>query len=198
MILLIDNYDSFVHNLARYFRRLGFDTRTIRNDRLRIDEIRALQPQAIIISPGPCTPNEAGIALDAVRALAGVFPMLGVCLGHQVIVQALGGEIIRAREPVHGRASWIYHDESPLFAGIESPFSACRYHSLIARRESLPSCLRVTAWTDDQTIMAVQHVSLPMVGVQFHPESVLTGHGLTLLSNFLRHCGLTSSCGAAR
>ena len=186
MILLLDNYDSFVHNLARYVRRLGFATRTVRNDSVSFDEIRGLSPQAIIISPGPCTPNEAGISLEVVRKLAAEIPMLGVCLGHQAIVQAFGGEIVRAAEPVHGRTSLIHHDGSFLFAGISNPFSACRYHSLIARRESLPTCLKITAWTDDRTIMAVKHKSFPTVGIQFHPESVLTRDGMTLLENFFR------------
>ncbi len=184
MILLIDNYDSFVHNLARYVRRLGFETRTVRNDCVTLDEIRGLRPEAIVISPGPCTPNEAGISLNVVRELAAEIPMLGVCLGHQAIAQAFGGDIIRAAEPVHGRTSSIFHDNSPLFVGISNPFSACRYHSLIARRESLPACLKVTAWTDDGTIMAIRHDSLPTIGIQFHPESVLTRDGVTLLKNF--------------
>ncbi len=228
MILLIDNYDSFVHNLARYVRRLGFATQVIRNDRLSLPEIReftrcvehravrgspdpapstttrrpSVEPgaesddprsarlQAIVISPGPCTPNEAGISLALIREVAGEIPILGVCLGHQAIVQAFGGDIVRAEEPVHGRTSLIHHDGSPLFAGMANPFHACRYHSLIARRESLPVCLEITAWTDDGTIMAVRHRSLPVVGIQFHPESVLTLDGMTLLENAFDSLGL--------
>jgi anthranilate synthase/aminodeoxychorismate synthase-like glutamine amidotransferase len=186
MIVLIDNYDSFVHNLARYFRRLGQATLVVRNDAVDLNGIRALRPRGLAISPGPCTPNEAGISLDVVRELAGELPLLGVCLGHQVIVQAFGGEIVRAPEPVHGRASLVCHDNSPLFSGIGNPFSACRYHSLVASRDSLPPGLHVTAWTDDGTIMAVQHGTLPVYGLQFHPESVLTRDGLKLLSNFTK------------
>ncbi len=192
MILLLDNYDSFVHNLARYVRRLGFATRTVRSDVVSLDEIRGLSPQAIIISPGPCTPNEAGISLEVVRKLAAEIPLLGVCLGHQAIVQAFGGEIVRAAEPVHGQTSLIHHDGSSLFTGISNPFSACRYHSLIARRESLPACLKITAWTDDRTIMAVKHESFYNVGIQLHPESVLTRDGVTLLENFFRGIGVKS------
>jgi anthranilate synthase/aminodeoxychorismate synthase-like glutamine amidotransferase len=192
MILLIDNYDSFVHNLARYVRRCGFATQVIRNDQISIDDVRGLAPQAILISPGPCTPNEAGISLSLVQELSGAFPLIGICLGHQAIVQALGGEIVRANEPVHGRSSLIHHDGSELFEGVPSPFPACRYHSLIARREGLPECLEINAWTEDGTIMGVRHRRLPVLGLQFHPESVLTLDGMTILRNGLSTLGIGS------
>ena len=156
-------------------------------------EIRALRPRAILISPGPCTPNEAGISLEVIREMATEVPLLGVCLGHQAIVQAFGGQIVRAAEPVHGRTSLIYHDGSPLFAGIANPFPACRYHSLIAQRASLPTCLEVIAWTEDETVMAVRHRSLPVIGIQFHPESVLTQDGVTLLENIFSSIGLRAA-----
>lgn len=193
MILLIDNYDSFVHNLARYVRRLGHSTQVIRNDRLSIDEIRRMNPTAIVISPGPCTPNEAGATLDVIRGLAGEFRMLGVCLGHQAIVQAFGGKIVRGVEPVHGRTSLIYHDGSSLYAGVDNPFVAARYHSLVAQRDNLPECLRIRAWTDEGVIMGVEHDSLPIVGVQFHPESVLTRDGQRILENFFDGASLARS-----
>lgn len=192
MVLVIDNYDSFVHNLARYVRRLGFPTQVVRNDAVSIDQIREWHPEALILSPGPCTPNEAGISLAAVRELSGEVPMLGVCLGHQAIVQAMGGEIVRAQAPVHGRTSMIYHDGSSLFAGIASPFPACRYHSLIARRENLPTCLQTIAATEDGTIMAVKHLDYPLVGIQFHPESVLTRDGMTFLTNYFSELPLAA------
>ncbi len=193
MILLIDNYDSFVHNLARYFRMLGRRTKVVRNDQADIDRIAGTPPCAIVISPGPCTPDQAGMSLALVERLAHRFPILGVCLGHQVIAQAFGGRIVRAREPMHGRASQIYHDQSKMFRGIGIPFSAARYHSLIVQRDSMPLEIAVTAWADDGTVMAIQHRELPVVGLQFHPESILTGHGLHLLQNFLdQFCGVAS------
>jgi len=192
MILLIDNYDSFVHNLARYLEELGTTTRVVRNDAASVDDVLRSSPQAIIISPGPCSPKEAGISVDLVRRCVGRIPLLGVCLGHQAIAEALGGRIIRAREPVHGRTSWIRHHDTPLFQGIPDPFLATRYHSLVVDRESVPGELAVTAWTDDGVVMALEHRQHPVYGVQFHPESVLTQYGHTLLANFLRLAGLGS------
>ncbi|GAA4420726.1 aminodeoxychorismate/anthranilate synthase component II [Bremerella cremea] len=191
MILVIDNYDSFVHNLARYFRQLGQKTVVRRNDAITLEEIKSLKPDAIVLSPGPCTPNESGICLDVVRQLGATVPILGVCLGHQAIFAALGGDVVRATAPMHGRSSPITHDEAKLFAGLPSPFSVGRYHSLVAERSSLPDCLRIDAETEDGTIMAVSHVEWPLVGVQFHPESVLTDHGYAMLANFLRLAGQT-------
>ncbi len=185
MILLIDNYDSFVHNLARYFRVLGCRTRVIRNDQTDIESIRKLSPTAIVLSPGPCTPSESGICLDIVSELQQQFPILGICLGHQAIVQAFGGEIVRAAWPFHGRASQIWHNGTGVFNDIKNPFQVGRYHSLIADAASMPDELTTIAKTKDHVAMAVQHVRLPIVGLQFHPESVLTENGLTLLQNFL-------------
>jgi anthranilate synthase component 2 len=190
MVLLIDNYDSFVHNLARYLRRLGVETVVRRNDAVTVAEIRALAPAAIVLSPGPCTPSEAGVVLEVVRQLAGVMPMLGVCLGHQAIAQAFGGQIVRAAEPMHGRTSEVFHDGSGLFAGLPSPLVACRYHSLVAEENTLPRELRVTARTLDGTIMALEHREWPVCGVQFHPEAILTQGGYRLLANFLRLGGI--------
>lgn len=190
MILVIDNYDSFVHNLARYFRQLGQETVVRRNDAISLDEVRDLNPTAIVLSPGPCTPNESGICLELVVQLGESIPMLGVCLGHQAIVAALGGKIVRADRPMHGRASQINHGGEGLFNALPSPLQVGRYHSLVAEAESLPSSLRIEAQTDDGTIMAVSHQSWPLVGVQFHPESVLTEHGYAMLNNFLRTAGV--------
>lgn len=192
MILVIDNYDSFVHNLARYFRQLGTETLTVRNDAIDADKIRELSPDAIIISPGPCSPDEAGISLDIVRTFAQSIPILGVCLGHQAIVQAMGGKIIRAWQPMHGRASEITHSGSPLFKEVADTFSVGRYHSLVAESNSLPDQLKVTSRTSDGVVMSVQHESLPVVGVQFHPESILTEHGHQILKNFLAIAGVTT------
>jgi anthranilate synthase/aminodeoxychorismate synthase-like glutamine amidotransferase len=186
MILVIDNYDSFVHNLARYFRQLGCETVVVRNDQIDAAVVRKINPQAIVISPGPCTPNKAGYSIDAVKEFGSVLPILGICLGHQAIVQALGGTIRLANEPVHGRQSSIQHFGSPMFRGIKKSFDAGRYHSLVASIADLPDSLRVTARTDDGTIMAVEHKSLPLVGLQFHPESILTECGYQLLINFLK------------
>ena len=185
MILLIDNYDSFVHNLARYVGELGRDRRVVRNDAITIDEISAAQPQAIIISPGPCTPNEAGISLDVVRRLGARTPILGVCLGHQCVGQVYGGEVKRAQRPVHGSTSLIHHNGESLFEGLPNPLQAARYHSLIVE---LPddSELDVTATSENGEIMAVAHRRHPVFGVQFHPESVLTEHGHAQLANFFR------------
>ncbi len=195
MIILVDNYDSFVYNLARYFERLGQRTRVVRNDAATADEIAAWQPDAIVLSPGPCTPNEAGCSMDVVRQLAGHLPILGICLGHQTIGAAFGGSIVRAHEPVHGRASEIFHTGESVFAGLLSPLVACRYHSLVIEPASLPAELQATAWTDDGTIMAVAHRALPIVGLQFHPESILTDTGYDLLAAFLRIAGLAISAG---
>lgn len=193
MIVLVDNYDSFVFNLARYLERLGQCTRVVRNDAASADEIADLRPDAIVLSPGPCTPNEAGCSLEVVRQLAGTVPILGICLGHQTIGAAFGGKIVRAAEPVHGRVSEIFHEGNSVFAGLPSPLLACRYHSLVIEPASLPAELQATAWTADGTIMAVAHRSLPIVGLQFHPESVLTDTGYHLLAAFLRTAGLTIS-----
>jgi anthranilate synthase/aminodeoxychorismate synthase-like glutamine amidotransferase len=194
MILLIDNYDSFVHNLARYFERLGQRTMVVRNDSIDVAGVRAHAPRALVLSPGPCTPNEAGCSVDLVRELHRELPILGVCLGHQAIGQAFGGRIVRASEPVHGRASLIRHTKRGIFAGIASPATGCRYHSLVVDPAALPSEIEITATLDDGTIMAMQHRAYPVFGVQFHPESVLTTDGYMLLANFLRlaGCGLSS------
>jgi anthranilate synthase/aminodeoxychorismate synthase-like glutamine amidotransferase len=185
MLLLIDNYDSFVHNLARYFERLGQETVVVRNDAINVTGIRRLQPAAIVHSPGPCTPREAGASLEIVRTLYAELPILGVCLGHQVIAEALGGRVVRAPSPVHGQSSQITHDGAGLFAGVSSPLAVGRYHSLVAEPETLPADLRPTAWTEDGVLMAFEHVRYPVYGVQFHPESILTENGKVLLGNFL-------------
>jgi len=191
-VLLIDNYDSFVFNLARYLEELGVETEVQRNDAISIEEIRTLAPQAVLLSPGPCTPFEAGICMDVVRELGAEFPILGVCLGHQAIGAALGGTVQRAAEPVHGRTSLIEHIGTGLFTDCPVPLQVTRYHSLIVERETLPECLRVTAWTADGTIMALEHTSWPLYGVQFHPESVLTHQGHLLLRNFLSRAGIVT------
>jgi anthranilate synthase/aminodeoxychorismate synthase-like glutamine amidotransferase len=189
MILLIDNYDSFVFNLARYFREMGQETAVVRNDRIGVAEIERLRPAAIVLSPGPCTPNEAGVCVEVVRALSKTFPMLGVCLGHQAIAAAFGGKVVRAAEPMHGRASPIHHDGAGLFEDLPNPVSATRYHSLIVDAATLPRELAITARTPDGVPMALAHRALPILGVQFHPESVLTDCGHRLLRNFLRIAG---------
>jgi anthranilate synthase/aminodeoxychorismate synthase-like glutamine amidotransferase len=191
MIVLVDNYDSFVHNLARYFERLGQQTLVVRNDAIDAKHITESGASAVVLSPGPCTPVEAGCSLDVVRQLAGRLPILGVCLGHQAIAAAFGARIVRAHEPMHGRTSLVHHKSHDVFAGLRSPFTACRYHSLVVDRATLPDCLSVTAWTTDETIMAVSHRDWPVIGVQFHPEAILTEHGYALLANFLRIAGLT-------
>ncbi len=183
MLLLIDNYDSFTYNLAQYLGELGAEVRVERNDRITVDEIEQLQPQRIVISPGPCTPNEAGISLEVIRRLSGKMPILGVCLGHQSIGQAFGGKVVRAKKVMHGKTSKIFHDEKGLFRGLTNPFEATRYHSLVV--EDLPASLEVTAKTWDEEVMALQHRELPVYGVQFHPESILTLEGKQLLRNFL-------------
>ncbi len=193
MILVIDNYDSFVHNLARYFVQLGQDTVVRRNDAISLEGVRQLAPAAIILSPGPCTPDEAGICREIVAELAGSFPILGVCLGHQAIVAALGGRVIRAGKPMHGRASAITHRSEGLFDGLPSPFQVGRYHSLIVEADTLPESLQIDATAADGTIMAVSHREWPLYGVQFHPESVLTEYGYRLLANFLKSAGLKTN-----
>jgi len=190
MILLIDNYDSFVHNLARYFQRLGQETMVVRNSAIDVSGVRAAAPAAVVLSPGPCTPRQAGCSLDVVRQLHAEFPILGVCLGHQAIAEALGGRIVRAKEPIHGRTSPILHDGQGVFADLPNPLVACRYHSLVVDEESLPECLEVTARLDDGTVMALRHRTRPIVGLQFHPESILTDTGYALLAAFLRLAGL--------
>jgi anthranilate synthase component II len=185
MLLLLDNYDSFTYNLYHYLGELGAEVAVWRNDALSAEAALAQRPDAIVISPGPCDPDRAGISLDLVRAAAGVCPVLGVCLGHQAIAQAFGGRIVRAPQIMHGKLSPIEHAGDGLFAGLPQPFMATRYHSLVAEPESLPSCLKVTARTADGTIMGLAHADLPVYGVQFHPESIATEHGHRLLENFL-------------
>jgi len=186
MILLIDNYDSFVHNLARYVRELGDEAVVCRNDEVTLAAVAELAPSHIILSPGPCSPAEAGISIDLVRQFGPTIPILGVCLGHQCIGAAYGADIVRAGRPVHGRTSPIAHDGSGIFAGLPAPFRAARYHSLVIKRESLPPFLQITAETDEGEIMGVRHKEYPIFGVQFHPESILTEHGRQILSNFLK------------
>lgn len=190
MILLIDNYDSFVHNLARYLERLGADTLVKRNDALSVADVRAMKPAAIVLSPGPGAPEDAGISVSLVQELHQEFPILGICLGHQAIATALGGRVVRSGEPMHGRTSPVFHEDTRMFAGLPSPFNACRYHSLIVSPDSLPHQLETTARTEDDTIMALEHRSYPVVGLQFHPEAILTSHGYQILSNFLNLAGI--------
>ncbi|MDC9726126.1 MAG: aminodeoxychorismate/anthranilate synthase component II [Gammaproteobacteria bacterium] len=190
MLLMIDNYDSFTYNLVQYFGELGADVHVHRNDKITIEEIEALDPEKIVISPGPCTPNEAGVSLDVIKHFAGKKPILGVCLGHQSIGQAFGGEIIHAREIMHGKTSPIYHNDTSVFKGLTNPVTATRYHSLVINKASLPDCFDITAWTQREDgsmdeIMGIQHKTLPIEGVQFHPESILTEQGHDLLKNFL-------------
>ena len=194
MLLMIDNYDSFTFNLVQYFGELGAEVKVVRNDELSVDEIRALNPERIVVSPGPCTPNEAGVSLAVIREFAGKLPLLGVCLGHQSIGQAFGGEVVRARVAMHGKTSPVFHKDQGVFAGLANPLTVTRYHSLVVRRESLPDCLEITAWTqlDDGSvdeIMGLRHKTLNVEGVQFHPESILTEQGHELLANFLKQSG---------
>ncbi len=190
MLLMLDNYDSFTHNLVRYFAELGQSVVVKRNDQITIPEIRSLQPGYIVLSPGPCTPNESGICLSAIEAFAGDIPMLGVCLGHQAIGQVLGARVVRASAPVHGKTTEIVHRNSQLFAGLPQQFIATRYHSLVLEEESLPDELNVTGWNlaegQKQHVMAIEHRDMPLMGVQFHPESVMTQHGHAILENFLQ------------
>ena len=185
MLLMLDNYDSFTYNLVQYLGELGQDLKVFRNDKITIAGIEALRPERIVISPGPCTPKEAGISVEVIRHFAGKLPILGVCLGHQSIGEAFGGDVIRAPYLMHGKTSMIRHDGRTIFSGLPNPFEATRYHSLIVKRETLPAVLEVTAWTDDGIIMGVRHKQHKLEGVQFHPESILTGAGKDLLRNFL-------------
>ena len=189
MLLMIDNYDSFTYNLVQYFGELGADVAVHRNDRITLAEIEALAPERIVISPGPCTPNEAGVSMDVIRHFAGRLPILGVCLGHQAIGQVFGGHVIHAREVMHGKTSPILHQQEGVFRALPAPFQATRYHSLVVERETLPDCLAVTAWTAEGDIMGLRHKSLAIEGVQFHPESIMTAHGKELLNNFLQQQG---------
>jgi anthranilate synthase component II len=186
MLLMIDNYDSFTYNLVQYFGELDQDVRVFRNDEITLDQIAALKPAQIVVSPGPCTPNEAGVSVPLITRFAGEIPILGVCLGHQSIGQAFGGKIVHAKQLMHGKTSAIQHTGAGVFHGLPQSFLATRYHSLVIERASLPECLEVTAWTDDGEIMGVRHKRLPVEGVQFHPESILTEHGHKLLRNFLQ------------
>ena len=193
MLLMIDNYDSFTYNVVQYLGELGADVQVLRNDEIQCDDVAALAPKHIVISPGPCTPNEAGISLEVIEKFSGVIPLLGIWLGHQSIGQAFGGKVVRAREVMHGKTSLVYHNGTGVFSGIESPFSATRYHSLVVEKESLPECFEITAWTqhDDGSfdeIMGLRHKELAVEGVQFHPESILTNYGHELLNNFLKGC----------
>jgi len=185
MILLIDNYDSFVYNLARYVSELGFEKKVIRNDALGVNEIAALNPSKIIISPGPCDPSKSGISLDVIKTMGSSTPILGVCLGHQAIGQVFGANIIRAKKPIHGKGSWVEHNQQGIFENIPSPFKVGRYHSLIVSNENFPDSLSITARSEEGEIMALSHKHYPVYGVQFHPESVITQYGYVLLKNFL-------------
>ena len=194
MLLMIDNYDSFTYNVVQYLGELGAEVKVIRNDELSVAEIAALQPERIVVSPGPCTPNEAGVSLAVIRHFAGQLPILGVCLGHQSIGQAFGGDVVRARQVMHGKTSPVFHENSGVFAGLNNPLTVTRYHSLVVRRETLPDVLQVTAWTqfDDgavDEIMGLRHKTLNIEGVQFHPESILTEQGHELFANFLKQHG---------
>ncbi len=189
-LVMIDNYDSFTYNLVQYFGELGADVTVVRNDEVTLADIEAMQPDKLVISPGPCTPKEAGISVDAILHFAGKLPILGVCLGHQSIGYAFGGNIIHAKEIMHGKTSSVFHLDQGVFKGLSNPFTATRYHSLVIDQDSLPDCLEVTAWTEDKQgqrdeIMGVRHKTLDVEGVQFHPESILTDHGHDLLKNFL-------------
>jgi len=190
MILMIDNYDSFTYNLVQYLGELGADVKTVRNDAISSAQIRELSPQGIVISPGPCTPDEAGISLEVISELGGVFPILGVCLGHQCIGQVFGGKVVRADQVMHGKTSMMHHRGEGVFADLPQPFEATRYHSLVLQKDLVPSCLDVTAWTEQtdgkfEEIMGIRHTDLPIEGVQFHPESILTRCGHDLLQNFI-------------
>ena len=185
MLLMIDNYDSFTYNLVQYFGELGAQVHTVRNDEIGVDDIADLAPSHLVISPGPCTPKEAGISVEAITRYAGTLPILGVCLGHQSIGAAFGGKVVHAKRLMHGKTSAVRHTDAGVFRGLPDPLVCTRYHSLSVERESLPDCLEVTAWTDDGEIMGLRHRTLDVEGVQFHPESILTQHGHDLLRNFL-------------
>jgi anthranilate synthase component 2 len=191
MILMVDNYDSFTYNVVQYLAELKAEVKVYRNDQITIAEIEQLAPEKIVISPGPCTPNEAGVSVEAIKHFAGTIPILGICLGHQSIGQAFGGEIVRAKQVMHGKTSMIHHNNSGVFADLTNPYEATRYHSLVINQDTLPDCLEVTAWTQNEDgsrdeIMGVRHKELAVEGVQFHPESILTQHGHDLLENFLK------------
>ena len=191
-VVMVDNYDSFTYNLVQYFGELGADVTVVRNDEVSVDDIAALSPDKIVISPGPCTPKEAGISVETILKFAGKLPVLGVCLGHQSIGYAFGGDIVHAKSIMHGKTSPVYHHDSGVFKGLNNPFIATRYHSLVIDQQTLPDCLEVTAWTKDETgaieeIMGIRHKELDIEGVQFHPESILTEHGHDMLRNFLEH-----------
>ncbi len=190
MLVMIDNYDSFTYNVVQYFTELGAEVKVFRNDEITVEEIEALKPERLVISPGPCTPNEAGISMEAIRYFAGKIPVLGICLGHQSIGQVYGGDIIRAGQVMHGKTSDVYHAGQGVFSGLPNPYKATRYHSLVIDKQNLPDCLEITAWTQNpdgsmEEIMGVRHKELAVEGVQFHPESILTEHGHELLDNFL-------------
>lgn len=191
MLLMIDNYDSFTYNVVQYLGELQADVKVVRNDEVDVDEVRAMKPEKIVLSPGPCTPNEAGISMPVIESFAGELPILGICLGHQSIGQVFGGKIVRARSVMHGKTSPIFHRGDGVFSGLSNPFVATRYHSLVIEADTLPDCLEVTAWTQHEDgsvdeIMGVRHKELDIEGVQFHPESILTEHGHELLNNFLQ------------
>ncbi|KUM38761.1 anthranilate synthase component II [Pseudomonas sp. EpS/L25] len=194
MLLMLDNYDSFTYNLVQYLGELGAEVKVVRNDEVPVEALEELAPERIVVSPGPCTPNEAGISLATLERFAGKLPVLGVCLGHQSLGQAFGGEVVRAREPMHGKTSPVYHNGEGVFAGLPNPFTVTRYHSLVVKRETLPECLEITAWTQHpdgsvDEIMGLRHREFMIEGVQFHPESILTEHGHDLLANFLQQQG---------
>ncbi|EHK71369.1 anthranilate synthase component II [Pseudomonas psychrotolerans L19] len=194
MLLMLDNYDSFTYNLVQYLGELGAEVKVVRNDEVPVEALDDLAPERIVVSPGPCTPNEAGISLATLERFAGRLPVLGVCLGHQSLGQAFGGEVVRAREPMHGKTSPVYHNGEGVFAGLPNPFTVTRYHSLVVKRETLPECLEITAWTQHpdgsmDEIMGLRHREFMIEGVQFHPESILTEHGHDLLANFLQQQG---------
>ena len=191
MLVMIDNYDSFTYNIVQYFAELGADVRVFRNDSITLAELEAMQPERLVVGPGPCTPNEAGISMAAIRHFAGKIPVLGICLGHQAIGQVFGGNVIRAGQVMHGKLSQIHHNNAGVFAGLANPYRATRYHSLVIDKNTLPDCLEVTAWTENadgtmEEIMGVRHKTLAVEGVQFHPESILTEHGHDLLNHFLQ------------
>jgi anthranilate synthase component 2 len=190
MLLMLDNYDSFTYNLVQYFAELGEEVKVIRNDEIDVAGVLALAPERIVISPGPCTPKEAGISVPLILAAAGKIPLLGVCLGHQSIGAAFGGDVIHAKEVMHGKTSPVMHHDKGVFQGLPDPFRATRYHSLAVKAETLPDCLEITAWTEDGEIMGLKHRTLDVEGVQFHPESILTEHGHRMLANFLDPTGL--------
>jgi len=195
MILMIDNYDSFTFNLVQFLGELGQELVVKRNDEVTISDIEQMKPDFLMISPGPCSPNEAGVSMDVIKHFAGRIPIFGVCLGHQSIAQVFGGDVVRAERLMHGKTSPMYHDGKTIFSEIPNPFTATRYHSLIVKKETLPECLEVTSWTEEGEIMGLRHKTLPIEGVQFHPESIMTSHGKELLQNFIRsYSPSVSSC----